>query len=273
MYLRSFSPAYQCKRLNGDLYYYHNRHKDDTRCVVFIVGGSGHSSALYTLARFEPLMRNLHADIYMLQKRRVRNRETGMGKTRSAFVHDYYFTQMTADQQYFIQTILSTNKDKKILLLGVSEGATVAAKLAVDIPQINYLVLIGGGGMKQADELKLLYPTQAQNLELLYKQIAASPQSTDSVTIGYSYKYWSDILFRDPMSYLLKLNIPIITGNGTDDQSTPAASAILVDSTFKALHKSNLRCIMYPHTDHTLKDDKGKSHLPDFFDEVKKMVE
>jgi pimeloyl-ACP methyl ester carboxylesterase len=269
-FVKSFSPAIHKERVNysdgkAGLYYHRKGNHQKEKTALFIVGGSGHSSSVYTLANFAKGLRPVNADLFILQKRHVKNRETGMRKARKDFIRDYYFDQMVADQEYFIKKISGDEKYKKVIVLGVSEGATIAAKVAADIPAVNYLAIVAGGGMMQCDEFKLLYPNQLQNLNLLYAAIKNNPETLDTMAMGYTYKYWSNILFTDPMKYLLPLDIPILVANGANDRSTAVESARYIDSIFKTRHKSNLTYVEYKKCDHSLIDEAGKSHLPEFF--------
>lgn len=271
VFVNSFSPSIHRQQFitnsGTGTYFYRKVKKADSPAVLFIIGGSGHSSAIYTLAFYSKALKQVNADVYTLQKQYVRGRETGLRKPKHAFISQYYFERMVADQELFIKTILERpeNKGRKVILLGVSEGATIAAKVSADIPRINCLAIIGSGGMSQADELKLLYPAQQPQLDSLYSYIKEDPESTDSMAIGYSYKYWSHILFVDPMQYFLKLNMPVLLAIGGEDKSVPVASARYLQSQFNTYGKTNLDYVEYAGCDHTLTDHKGKSHLTDFF--------
>lgn len=249
------------------LYYHWNLQRKDTTTLVFIIGGSGHSSMLYTLVNYSKELKLLSPQVYALQKRYVKHRETGIKKPHPLFLNHYYHSQMVKDQVYFIQTIINQpiNQHKKIVLLGISEGGTIAAEVARQVHQINLLAVIGSGGMTQADELKWLYPDQSTNLDSLYADIKRSPNSTDKMAMGYTYRYWADILFIESASIFLQLNIPILVGMGGNDQNVPVQSGRYLKTIFEKNKKNNLQYIEYKNAGHTLLVGHKKTNRIHFF--------
>lgn len=278
IFVKSFSPAIHShcmSYIDGERgQYYTLSHSNSKRAIIFYIGGSGHSSAVYTLARFSNAFKHIDADVYMLQKRHVRKRETGLRKPSRIFIRDYHFERMVADQEYFINKVLSRDecKGRKVILLGVSEGGNIAARVASDMHIINYLAIIGSGGLPQSEEFYLFYPDKQKELSRFYDIIKRNPESVDSMAMGYSYKYWSTMLFVDPTPYFLSLNYPILLGIGENDKSVPVASARYLRSAFEKNHKSNLTYIEYKDCDHSLTDSKGNDHLSDFFIALNKLT-
>jgi len=238
----------------------------DADIYLFFIGGSGcHSYKYYLRQYLEGLSGNIK--VFALQKRGVSDRTTGFFGCGEQFDEKDYFGQWVADQREFVSRELDSvaSKPRKVLLFGVSEGATVAAAVAANEPRVTHLAIIGGGGMKQIDELRILAEKKKfqGDIEDIYRKILADPESISKKVYGHSYHYWSSVLDRDPMDFYARLNIPILIGFGENDSSVPVEAVLALTHQFQAMDKTNLAVHVYPGADHTLKA-KEKSYRPDF---------
>lgn len=243
--------------------------KTDT--VLFFFAGSGCHSLKYYLKKYlESLDGNIQ--VFGLQKRFVSHGTTGLFGCPAGFDEVNHFPQWITDHDWFIRKTLATlpKKPKRVLLLGVSEGAHVAAAVAVRNSAVTHLAIIGNGGMRQVDELRLLvgrqYPSvdPAVDFDAECAKILAEPQNAHKRLFGQTYKYWASVAFFDPLDYFLPLQIPIIVGFGEKDQNVPVESVRYLERRFQEAGKKNLTLIVYPGADHTLTDSDGRSYRPDF---------
>jgi pimeloyl-ACP methyl ester carboxylesterase len=238
----------------------------DADGYLFFFGGSGcHSLKYYLRQYFEGLSGNIR--VFALQKRAVGDRTTGLFGCGERFHENDYSGQWVSDQGEFISRILDSapSKPRKVLLFGVSEGATVAAAVAANDPRVTHLAIIGSGGMKQIDELRILAEKKKfpGDIEDSYHKIHADPKSPSKKVYGHSYRYWSSVLDRDPMDYYSKLDVPLLVGFGENDSSVPVEAVRFMEARFKELGKTNLTVQVYPGADHTLKTNK-ESYRHDF---------
>ncbi len=248
--------------------YYEIEKKDakKSNAIIFFITGSGYSSLQYYLKPyFENL--DLNTKIYALQKRNISNRTTGVFKKPNNFDKENIFSNWVKDNTYFINKIISKeeNKDKDVILFGVSEGATVAAKVTTLIPRITHLVILGSGGLPQSEELQILYPKYKDNFKDIFADIRKHPNSTQKEFMGHPYIYWSNVLFENPMNYYSIINIPVLLVIGEKDKSVPVESARFLRDEFKKLKKSNLKYIEYKNCNHILTDNNQRNHKKDFF--------
>ncbi len=133
--------------------YYKIEKGKNPKALIFFISGSGHTSLQYYLSDyFEEFDANV--EVFALQKRTVSNRTTGMLGKPDNFDMENTFENWVNDNHFFIRKVLSDKRDddKKIILFGVSEGATVAAKLTTLIPEVTHLVILGSGGFEQSEE-------------------------------------------------------------------------------------------------------------------------
>jgi pimeloyl-ACP methyl ester carboxylesterase len=247
---------------------YYTLHKGKhPKTVIFFIPGSGYSSLQYY---FKEYFKDFHApaDIYALQKRHIQNRTTGLLGKPKYFDRDNTFTQWITDQKYFIHTVLNSYPDRytKVILLGISEGATVAVKLSLNLPQVTHLAILGGGAYAQGKELRILYKNQGIDFDTIYADIHRHPHSLKRNFLGHPYRYWSPILSVEPMRFYEQINIPVLAAIGEKDQNTPVESARFLKESFQTLNKKNLTYLEYSGCDHFLNDADGINHKKEFFD-------
>jgi len=151
----------------------------------------------------------------------------------------------------------------RIVVLGFSEGAQVAPKLAKENDNITHLLLFGGNGLNQLLDPIInarLKATRGQiseidaqkeidSLFIEYKRLYDEPNNTKKQWWGHTYKRWSSFTETDPYKYLLELNIPIYIANGSLDENS-VLSADYIQLEFIKNKKENLTYKTYPNCDH-----------------------
>ena len=151
----------------------------------------------------------------------------------------------------------------KIVVLGFSEGAQVAPKLAAKNKNITHLLLFGGNGLNQffdpiiTARMKAtrgqISETESQreidSLFAEYKNIYENKNNTEREWWGHTYKRWASFTETDPYKYLLELEIPIYIANGSLDQNS-VLSADYIKLEFVKNGKENLTYKTYPNYDH-----------------------
>lgn len=211
------------------------------------------------------------ARVFALNKRFVPDRSTGLFDCGRDFYLANNPDRWVADYSEFIAAQIRsiTPKPKNVVLVGVSEGALPAAKIAGLLPEVTHLAVIGSGGYSMRKSLATLKQRGAIGFDVDsgWKKIATDPRSIEKDWYGNPYRWWSDIMDIDPVSDLLKLNIPVIVGIGEQDESVPVESARFLASQFKEAGKSNLVLNVYPGADHRLSGN-GISHRGEFFVEL-----
>lgn len=247
--------------------------------AIFFVSGSGCASIKHRLSPFfEPIHGKVNATVFALQKRAI-DQENRTGSACSAdFRKTDYIGQSIADQREFINTQLATLpvKPKAVVLLGASEGAVVAAKIANADRRITHLGMIGGGGTTVRENLKALSRSTwyLRNPETEFANIARDPNNTDAKVWGHSYKYWSSLLDIDIGNELMQLDIPIVAGMGDMDESVPVDAARRLQTRFEEAGKKNLVLLIYPSANHRLEDRELKrAYAGDFLERLVAIVQ
>lgn len=246
----------------------------DPVTYVFVVGGADCTSFAHFLPQYFRGLEGESGDIhiYMLQKRFIGAYTWGRSFGCShQFVRADYPAQWIADQLEFIQqqlSFLEMHPNRRIVLLGISEGGEVAPILAQRIPQTTHLVILANGGLNPMDAYALqrakqgLAPSEALSKLLAKPELDAS-KNTDLI-LGRTATYWLQVNKIQQIENLLLLKIPILMTMGMDDRVVPIESAWYAKQIFENQSNKNLTLITYPGANHSLASE-SVNFLPDFF--------
>jgi predicted esterase len=123
---------------------------------------------------------------------------------------------------------------RRVLVIGISEGATMAAGLARALPAVTDVALVGGSGPTQmfdfaaniyrsdaadADKLRRL-----QEFDATVSDIKADPASTVKFAWGHTYLRWSSFFAQSSGDNLAHAKARIYLASGMQDDSVPILS-------------------------------------------------
>lgn len=135
-------------------------------------------------------------------------------------------------------------KSRRTLVVGVSEGATMAALLASHEDKISDVVLIGATGTTQIfdfiarDYNKCFDVSRCLGvLDDELSEIYLDPSSTNKFKWGHTHRRWSSFFKVDPSNELLKSDARLYLVFGTADDATPAISQEIIYAKMKAAGK------------------------------------
>lgn len=243
--------------------------------VVFFYGATGCPSWKSVMPGYVNGL-TVNARVFVLNKRFVSDRSMGLFDCGRDFHLANNPIQWVSDYSEFIAAQIGsvTPKPKNVVLVGVSEGALPATKIAGLSPAITHLAIIGSGGYSMRKSLATLGQRGAIQFDVNsgWEKIAADPRSIEKNWYGNRYRWWSDIMDLDPLPDFLNLNIPILIGIGERDESVPVESAHFLETKFKEAGKDNLIVRVYPGADHRLSGN-GVSYRTDFFAELGRLLQ
>ena len=174
----------------------------------------------------------------------------------------------------------------KIIVVGFSEGGMLAVRLASENKKITHLISVTSGVLNQFYSSIInrrmdaamghISHQEAQakvdSLFAVYKKIYNNPQSTEKWYYGHPYKRWGSFCNFIPLEHLVKLHIPILFVNGSNDRNTPILQADYIQLEFIRLGKDNLTYHVMPGVDHWFYEIVEKDgqqtpidHKKDFF--------
>lgn len=180
---------------------------------------------------------------------------------------DYRVNQIDLTIQDIVDKHL--NNIDKIIVYGHSEGATIAAPLALKNKSITHLGFWSGNVLNNFYEFSLfnrietLVGTQSDSLAHenimgiieWYKSVIHNPHSTTIDHFGFTNKRWASYE-KAPIEYLLEVDIPIYACFATEDESTPIETAYLLPIQFMQKRKSNLTFEVCMGCDHIYQEIK-----------------
>ena len=231
--------------------------------VVFFYGGSGCVSWKNHLPVFADEM-GIEAKYLALNKRHVGDSGSSLDQCGNSFHEQNDPRQWMSEYMEFISTTLKQMpaRPRNVVLVGISEGGAVAARVARARNDITHLIVIGDGGWSMRDNLGVLMGQEAVSRE--WPKIASEPNNTEKSWLGNPFRYWFDVMDYSPMDDYLALEIPVIIAIGERDRSVPSASALDVQKNALAAGKNNIGVVVYPGADHFLKADE-LSYRAEFF--------
>lgn len=262
--------TFQYQDGGAGLYYAFNIGEAAPDSLIFFYGATGCPSWKAVMPGYVDGLA-APARIFVLNKRFVADRSTGLFGCSPEFHLANNPDQWVADYSEFIAAQIKAfePKPRNVVLVGVSEAAMPAARVAARLPEVTHLAIIGSGGYSLRRSLEQLRQRGAINfnVESGWKDMAADPRSIEKSWYGNRYRWWSDVLDLDPLPDLLKLDIPILVGFGEQDESVPVESARFLEAKFKEAGKRNLTLRVYPGADHRLSAG-GVSYRSQFFAEL-----
>ena len=242
--------------------------------AIFLYGATGCPSWKSVMPGYVSGL-TVNARIFVLNKRFVPDRSTGLFDCGREFHFANNPDQWVADYSEFITAQIGSiaPKPRSVALVGVSEGALPATKVAGRSPEITHLAIIGSGGYSMRKSLTTLAQKGAIGFDVDsgWKKIAADPRSIEKNWYGNPYRWWSDVMDIEPLPDFLKLNIPVLIGIGEQDRSVPVESARFLASQFEEAGKSKLTLNVYPGADHRLSGN-GVSHRGGFFADLSRLL-
>jgi len=242
---------------------------------VFFYGGSGCSSWKAVMPGYIDGF-SVPAKVFVLNKRFVSDRSIGIFGCNKGFHEHNNIEQWVSDYSDFILAQIKRAKDKpkNVVLVGVSEGALPAARVAAELSVVTHLAVIGAGGYTLRESLTTLYEKGSIffDVDAGWDKIQTKSNSIDDMWYGNTYRWWSQVMDYDPVPDFLRLDIPILVGMGEDDKSVPVESAYYLASVFKKAGKENLTLKVYPRANHRL-NNGNISYRKDFFSRLSSMLE
>jgi hypothetical protein len=133
---------------------------------------------------------------------------------------------------------------RRSLVIGISEGATIASGLAASDSSVSGVGLVGGTGPTQLfDMIVRAYkraPDDASALEAInavddrVAKIEASPDSTKDFAWGHTYKRWSSFFRASSVEFLKRSHANVYLVSGMADENVPILSTEVAFSELRA---------------------------------------
>ena len=192
---------------------------------------------------------------------------------------DYRIKQVDVSINHIIKNHLKN--PEKVIVYGHSEGATIAAPLALQNKNITHLGFWSGNVLNNFYEFSLFNRIESLKGKITdsiahenimgiigwYKSVTNNPESTKLDHYGYTNKRWSSYE-KAPIEHLLELKIPVYAYFATEDESTPIETAYLIPIQYMQKRKGNLTfnvCLGCNHSYQVTKNGKKVKKWPSVF--------
>jgi pimeloyl-ACP methyl ester carboxylesterase len=153
---------------------------------------------------------------------------------------------------------------RRVLVIGVSEGAQMAAALAREFAEIRDVALLSGSGptqlfdfaagiysSKDSDDDKL---KRLQELDDAFSAIRADPASTSQFFMGHPYLRWSSFFAQSALERLAGSPARVYLAGGMQDASVPILSAEVLYAQLRAQGK-DVTFRRLPRAGHSMVED------------------
>lgn len=153
---------------------------------------------------------------------------------------------------------------RRVLLIGVSEGAPMAASLAGEFPEVTDVALVGATGTTQlfdfaagiqrsndSDEKKL---ERLRELDETFSAVGADPKSTSKFLWGHTYLRWSSFFAQSTIDHLSKSRARVYLASGMQDRAVPILSTEVLYAGLRAQGR-DVRFRRVPDAGHGLVKD------------------
>lgn len=220
------------KSLIDRVFYQALNNPDSASPIVLFIGGSGFTSYKWYLNDYfstwkSPIM------LFAIQKLGIKKFSNELlSKPNNQFLKHNFFGQWVADYSEFLGLAkeLGIFKNRKIIVMGVSEGGLLASYLGKNFELIDMVILCNSGLMETKEELQLIANKNGfkGSIQPIFNQISDDSISYEKYFMGQTYKYWYSLFNQSSFNYLNKLKKPILIVHGTKDANCPIESADLV---------------------------------------------
>ncbi len=265
--------------------------------LVFVDGSGAHSQFFFANGQrgwgvFGALARKA-ADRFVVatsEKRGVTFGETGHGAATQAsreYAHHATFEDRVAETRRLLDVMLTQPivDRSRVVLLGHSEGADVAAGVAAEDPRVTHVAFLSGGGPTQIFDLIVLRrkamaaagatPEQieqaVQELEADFRRIFADRDNEEKLFMGHAYRRWASFCSHPPVEALLRTKARLFLAHGSADDSVPIEAFDLLCAELIRAGRTDVDIRRYAGRGHSLAPPgaaRGGPPLADLFDDI-----
>ncbi|WP_426104249.1 alpha/beta hydrolase family protein [Massilia sp. TSP1-1-2] len=161
------------------------------------------------------------------------------------FSYDQWLTALRLAVQHALT--LPNVDPRHVLIIGISEGSTMAAGLARAIPDVTHVALLGSSGPTQLyDFAANIYRLneddgeklrRLQELDATVSNINADSSSTSKFAWGHTYLRWSSFFAQSSADNLSHARARVYLGSGMRDNSTPILSTEVMYAQLRAQNR------------------------------------
>lgn len=240
--------------------------------LLVVLQGSDCNSVIYS-SFIHKVIRNIWstADLLLVEKYGITaglplNADVERPDCPASYVKHDSPTQRVKDLNIVLMQLTADRHYESVVVLGGSEGATVAAMLASTTKFPDATIAINGGGRWFIDDVLYDIEHRSPATSVMddtkgFKQFARqalSDKPFDLQMSNHGYGWWHDMLKIDQQAVLSQISSPVLIVQGAKDTAvSPIAVDQMVDN---LLHqgKTNIDYLIYHHLNHKLQTPDGQ---------------
>lgn len=301
-----FSPGHIVDPVLGEINYYTTgKDSKQSKPILLYLDGSGpyplfqytaHGIGSSVVLNFRKLSE--HYQIVLISKPGVPfidsvrfSEETGMPEYAPPDIYKKYLSlqwRVNAADKVIDALTGHASTVPQVVVMGISEGFQVGAKLATVNKKISYAILLEGNGLPQFYDFYILNRLDALNGKITAEQaqenidslnsrvrdIMAHPTAVDREWMGHTYLRWASFCSNQPVENLLSLSFPVYIVGSANDRNSPLINFDFIQLQAALHQKDNITVRVYPY-DHAFNeavlDEKGtvvgaKNHTQEVID-------
>lgn len=172
-----------------------------------------------------------------------------------------------------------------LVILAGSSGTVVGEQVAVLVPEVRSLVLLGLGSRWFLDDLtsgieaslanapgnEASKQAELQSVLAMFEQMRESPSNLKFAS-GHSHAYWASLMNFDQLNALRQVEVPVLAVQGARDENVSAAGAKAMVRELEAAGRSNISYREYEDLDHGFVDSKGVSHKGRVIEDIRRWL-
>jgi pimeloyl-ACP methyl ester carboxylesterase len=274
---------YTLTRFDGsDIRYYLGRRGiTKPQPLLIIMQGSDSNTVLNSprikeIAAVAPAAAVLLVEKYAITAELPFSKETARSDCPDTYLKNNVPEQRVMDYARIVAALrisAATWWNRKLIIVGGSEGAQIAEQAAAIIPETDCLIVFGFGGRRFEDDVLQSVRDEMKEAGLDDKateekvavmqeifKAALNDRSPNEIASGYSHAWWASMLRMDQSAMLRAVSVPVLAIQGGRDHNVSIAGARALMSPFRAGGRGNVEYIEYPGLDHAFTDADGTSH-------------
>lgn len=245
---------------------------------IFVVAGSGCAGLQAFLPAY---FRGLEGEsgltrFFILQKRGIAPADDGK-QCSDDFIRQDHWSVWLADQQAWIRSQLqqAPQRPRRVILMGISEGAEVVAGLAPAVPELTQVILLshsGSGALETYQALAQRYPHMRAGWRTLQGRLREPPADPDAARIhGRSWRYWSELAAVSHLALLEQITVPVFWAYGGADGLIPDDARRKLQQNLSPARQRLWRVCEYAGADHGFHTGE-RSRLPDLMWQIERWL-
>lgn len=188
------------------------------------------------------------------------------------YLHNDHPSQRQADALQVLNQLEKTYR--RILVMGGSEGAVIAARVCAVYPASACILLNGGGRWFENDVIHNIRVSETENIEeqvagfQAFSEFIRNSPDAEAIVSGHGPAWWRESLSLDFQQLIASIDVPLLILQSDEDTQVNVDEAISMAETLQKSGHSHIEFQRLSGLDHILRDAGGVSHKSDVISRI-----